>query len=495
MRRFYESLEGLLKRHQPIDYGPYAALKLRESQEDGVTQLARIPPHYVLHSIEANCRYARGQNSDAVDWPRFARVMNVYHDYPERWPVEVLTNNSLDHFFLLLYRQQMELQYCPSRNDLARIWHLFVNNNDMVSVSQEFEKKYHLSMAQWVKFCLTTYTLTDEHRAGCFSPHLITHNSFFKDESRATEAFFRLSSCSPKEIGRRYEDVRRTLPPQFHFLVRSVFIETPLIDFGENRMLCPMPKLMFRQSGEGLYRLSRELPGFSKAFGKAVQNCVKEILQSYANDRRILEDRELGKVVFGKRCDFLVDLPEGILLVECKGTTFVAHNLTTHAIAKDNSTGKVARGMKQLYVTAADIKSGKFRSIGIDSEKPILGIVVTFGELPLANSCWYFDTFFLKRRNASSYDVGANEDIIMRRPMVLSLATLQDFVRVLISTPAISPFELYDAKEAEPYHVVGDWDAYLRSRLRDCEDHIASLPFEEDQFDDFFAKLRCLDRR
>jgi hypothetical protein len=82
MQSLYAGLEAILKRHQPQDYAIFAAKKLAEAFENKAS-LAHFRPHHMLHSIEANCAYSRGQNHDRVDFNRLARVMNVYFNHED----------------------------------------------------------------------------------------------------------------------------------------------------------------------------------------------------------------------------------------------------------------------------------------------------------------------------------------------------------------------------------------------------------------------------
>jgi hypothetical protein len=69
--RFYDQLQQLLKRFQPIDYAPFVANRIKRCSAE--PQLwAQTAPHHLLHSIEANCAYPRGQNHDPVTWNKLA---------------------------------------------------------------------------------------------------------------------------------------------------------------------------------------------------------------------------------------------------------------------------------------------------------------------------------------------------------------------------------------------------------------------------------------
>lgn len=74
---YYEELERLLKRHDPLDLAPQFAIKLRATRtltDKGLDH----PPHFLLHAIEANLAYHRGQNRDPIPEERYRRILQTY---------------------------------------------------------------------------------------------------------------------------------------------------------------------------------------------------------------------------------------------------------------------------------------------------------------------------------------------------------------------------------------------------------------------------------
>ena len=484
LRRFYWKLEDILKRHQPIDYASVVAERIRCSLSD-FRKMAASPPHYLLHSIEANCAYSRGQNRDLVDWNRLARVMNVYHNHPD--PFQTRTaNESLEHCLLLLHREQMALQYEATREDIARVVQLFVTDGVMPRVSEEFEQKYGITPEQWTKLCFITFA--QAQKQAHFTWESVSTYEKVDVPSEGIRTFFSLSSISPKAIGERFRRKRIEVPLQFHSLIRPVFLEKPLIDFGEGRLLCPHPHLVSRHLSEGLYRLARSCECFGEEFGKSFQQYVGRVLKAHRGEHKLFDSNQIDKLLESSSCDFLVETADAVLLVEAKGATFTADLLTDGAILNDNSTTKVAKAMKQIYSTAHGMDSDVFRGLGIDCEKPILGMVVTFGELPFANSEWYFNSFFLPRaRTVLSPPIYPGTSM-KNHPIVISVRTLEHLVTCLNNLNA-SYMKLFEEKEQRHYNEVGDWNTFLKSKLRDQGENIEALPFVRQQTDEFFNNL------
>ena len=76
MLELYDALERRLKRHRPRDYITWMSRQLAESWSDP-RKFVQIPPHRIMHSIEANCAYWKEGYADPVNWNAVAKVMNM----------------------------------------------------------------------------------------------------------------------------------------------------------------------------------------------------------------------------------------------------------------------------------------------------------------------------------------------------------------------------------------------------------------------------------
>ena len=127
---------------------------------------------------------------------------------------------------------------------------------------------------------------------------------------------------------------------------------------------------------------------------------------------------------------------------------------------KNNSTGKVAKGLNQLYASAKDLEDGLFDKFEVDKNKPTIGIVVTFGEIPSANSDWYFEEFFIKRADDKLTRAIYPSKQMIRRPIVLDISALEKLVVFLNTQPKGLP-DLYDERKSQGYAATGDWGIWL----------------------------------
>jgi hypothetical protein len=491
MRTFYGNLESVLKRHQPIAYAPYAAQRLAAAFERP-TMLAQIRPHHLLHSIEANCAYTRKQNRDSVDSNRIARIMNVYYQHRDPLHSGLCADDKLDLLFLVMYREQIELQYSYSQDELARNQELFVSNNPMPKLSGEFLGEYGLSFDAWIRLCFFANVAATTNESRLFHRRALTECNFHSIPTDHVESFLQHASLTTRQIGDRFRGVRDSTKSQFHSLIRSAFLQYPLIRLEQDVYLAPHPPLVLRHSGQGLYNATKQLPSFGDEFGASVERYVSKLLDCASRKLRAVGNTELEKLSPGKSCDFLVEFVDSIVLVESKATSFVAERLVENAILNDGSTAKIATGIEQLYTTAFDLHSGAFDCMGVDRTKPVVGIVATFGEIPFANSGWYRDSFILKRAE-SKLRTPAYPSVNMQRwPLVVSLGTLELLLMNLNSFD-FCVTALCDEKDSEPYIKTGDWDRFLASKLAGNDLRVEQLPFVADQCDGFWRSLGIME--
>ena len=412
--------------------------------------------------------------------------MNVWHDNPN--PLLEHTSN-IEHLLCLMHREQMELQYHHSADQTARAQMLFVSGNPIPNLSQEFVAHYGLTIEKWIHLCWLCYVAANNHPGGLFCRRGVQAYEHVEARDGELDVYFSLASRTPEGIRQRFRQEVLRLPPEVRFLARSVFLETPIMDFDGEQMLAPHSPLLLRAGWQGTYRLMRQLPSFGEDFGASVQRYVGRVLGSIAGVRVLLEPSEVEHLAGGNEsCDYIVELENCVLLVECKATTFVAMGLLEDVIRKDGSTGKVAKGMVQVCATAHMLSQDAFLGAGISRNKPVVGIVATFGELPLVNSDWYFNAFILKREEKSLVPPIYPSERMKRRPIVLSLQALENLV-VLTNTLNVSPDDLYAEKETLPYIVVGDWLQFTMQKLRDATVSVQPLPFVRAEVDNLFADM------
>jgi hypothetical protein len=456
----YDALERKLKRHAPRDYITWMSKRLAESWLDD-KKFIQTPPHRIIHSIEADCAYWKKGYREPVTWNAVAQIMNIYHDFVDTYQLNTISE-SLGRFFLLMFREQILLQQRASLAHLLRSWVLFARDDSMTESRREFSSHYRIGMDQWIKVCFFCWAISSQESGGSFLVKVL-ENPRIKISQETLENFLRHSARSPEEIGHYFLDMRKNEPYEFHSLIRSCFFETPIVKFSDGSIIVPHTHLLFLHAGEGLYRLAQTLDVFAAEFSDSLEKYIRRVLDSLKEVTKIVDSKMMESTATGKSCDFLVETADTVILVECKACSFTANRLTDSAIENNNSTGKVAKGLVQLYTSAKDLENGRLDKFGINRNKTTIGIVITFGEIPSANSEWYFEQFFLKRADKKLNEVIYPSKQMRRRPIVIDVSGFEKLV-VTLNSDKRTLQDLYDKKQAEGYHRTGEWGIWLSSQ-------------------------------
>ena len=82
---------------------PYMSRLFRKAVENlGRT---KIPPHFILRSIEANCAFWKEGYDEPIDYNKMAKIINLYLDNDNPFLVNVIHRN-LDLTFLMMWESK-----------------------------------------------------------------------------------------------------------------------------------------------------------------------------------------------------------------------------------------------------------------------------------------------------------------------------------------------------------------------------------------------------
>jgi hypothetical protein len=463
---FYSRLEELVKRYQPEAFAPSAADTLHRILPDRNTW-SHYPPHMVVNSVEANCAYFRRHRSDPLTESRFNEILNHYKDYHDPYVKYVLRElKSLDLFALATAREQFELQRVPTLHDFARTLLLYERGNPLPRSSAGFARRTGFTFGEWIYMCLAVHAHVLSRRPPVVHPDNYINSEIASIPRDAVNPFFQAISATPLEVGAHFRESRAKYPPYLHIFIRSAFFDKPLLALPGGAHVVVHPHLVFHAADEGLYAAcTRDAPDdFYSEFGPSFESYVGALLCDMFSPSSVFTESRLQGLAGGRTCDFLVLDGSSTLLVECKATRYSADLLTQNAILNDNSTGKVADGIEQLLLTASRVRSGDYAGIGAAPERPIAGLVATYGELHFANSEYYFDNFVSRRLHEAART--SYPGPFASRPQVINVEAFERLL-VMARERGSDVNALIHEKLATPYTQTGDWSQYLFSAGKD----------------------------
>jgi len=454
MRRIYDDIEKKAKRLSPEKFIPYVLNFFYDPSRKIV-----ISPHTILQAIEANCAYHKSGYDEEVTWGRLADIVNLIKTVEDGndfylWSI----HNQIEIFYQFIYRTQLEVQKTGcSKMYLSKYWNLFYDNTFMSRLHNDFEKKHGLSVEKWFLCSFGLYAMFSKT---CVIPKKFKISPNINLNESDIQTYLNLSCYSIAEVKRRYFEVRKKDTEEFHFLIRTVFTERPIIELENARLVAPIPGLIFRHMGHELENLFECVDSNGYHIAKSFEEYTKKVLSCLGSSTRLYSNNELEKLSDGKKsCDFLLVTPSENILIECKAVNFKVRTLTENALLKSNAFEKIKDGICQIDNTLGNIKTGKLCLPDVDINKPFLKIVVTFGEIIGFNSNW-----LLNKMCPSINDI----DEKIGKPTILSIDGLEKLV-LYIENSKESFISIYRSKQEKGYFMTGDWDAYLDNKIFDVK--------------------------
>ncbi|MDD2402383.1 MAG: hypothetical protein PHI90_10250 [Clostridia bacterium] len=464
---FLEILESMLKGISPTVYAQNVSA-IMDSTFDDVSKMAMFPPHYLIHSIEANCAYHRGYRNDELNSHKFEKILNHYKKYYD--PVAKYFLSEIDGglypFLINIARQQFYLQYSYGGNDLGRAIIIF-HESKYHKAEELFKNKYGLSYKDWLLVGFGIYAGIHNKRFAYISPGYFTKSSYKIASDETVQSLFKLISITVDEVKDYYKKVRSRigskLSTQYDTYIQGAFTERPLLKFNENQYLVIHKPIFLKKITEGIFDLCKsEWSGeFGNEFGRNFERYIKNLLKEFIPEDRILTENCMRRFTNKKICDFVINNDDSLYLIECKGTEYSSYTATINAMKQDNSTKKITSGIEQIVSTADLIKQGTFLDIlGDTSNKRIISSLITFKQLYLVNIQWYWDKIITFTMNSIQKKI--IDTIFEYRPQILSVSELEQFLLYSVKQNK-SHLEIFQEKLEQDESVTGDWSVYLKN--------------------------------
>jgi len=287
------------------------------------------------------------------------------------------------------------------------------------------------------------------------------------------------------EIQLNYFDVRNVIPRAFHFLIRSTFMERPIVKLDDGRIVAPIPELIFRHMGYKLRAMFEAIDINGHCVAESFEKYTEMVLNNLSSLVRLYTNNELETLSYpDKSCDFLLITPTENILIECKAVDFRVKTLTKNAIYNCNAFSKIQKAIEQINSTLKNIQTKKLKIKELDKTKPFLKIVVTFGEMRGFNSDWILSELLSKER----LDIkSSSENLNTTKPVIISIEGLEKLI-MYIESSGKSLIDIYNSKQEQGYCLTGDWDAFLTNQVFE-RDRNENLNFVERVFNEVYERL------
>lgn len=464
-RRFQEQLISLIKRINPEEYARRISTIIFHIIDDK-NQWAKNPIHNLLNSIEVNCAYSGYFSNQELSEEKYNRIRSHYNNYDDPYLLYLIREKKSVYLLLLaMAKQQFWSQKWPNYIEFARTLNIFYIDNPLPTTSRLFEQQTTIKILDWIYLNFLVFTNVITNHSPVITESYFVDSDIKSLSKKAVKPFFAISSLSIAGIRKRYMELHQDVNPIENIFIPSVFSERPFICIKENTYILPHPNLPIIHTTDGLYmeclRVGQDnfLSEFSKSFEKYIGKVISEI----PGIINVYREKEIQEISNGRTSDYLIELNDCIVLIECKSIRYSSFRYTENAIEKDNSTGKIADAYSQLIETAKRIDNNELDGLLSESKKPLFGFCITFGEMYFINSPSFYYDFIQKRMKIRDYDYNLWPSPFKIVPQTISINDLEKIV-VTLKDQQFTLKEFVELKNSIPFEKAGDWNSYLQNR-------------------------------
>lgn len=479
VRAFEHQIERSLRAFKPEHFAVEVAHRYRVGLRD-MRHMARCPPHFLLHALEANCAYYRPWYFKPLTYDAFAHAINLWHEFED--PYLAFAAND-DHALFAISqffdRTQLNMQRTAWVVPFGRTALLYCDSSSVAHANATFAAHFGLSAQKWFQLCYTLYAAAGvSMRLGVGTGYLSALAERGLDQE-TVQAFLREVARSPAEIGEAYRARRQSgadaagTPPHLWSQLVPLLHSHPLLRL-EDRILIPFPNLLLRLLGDGLHEriVKAACPAGLQELGDRFEWYVEQMFR-YVPGVHELRGAQSLRVPGGKSCDFAVVLADATVLVECKATSLDTDYVTANAVLKSTSVTEIIDGHAQLIETAHRLRSGQYGTIAHTTGRPVYGIVATLGRVPSANSESLLTRAHIELKR-KGYDDSMITTALSHRPQVLDVEAIELLV-LLLRAASGRIVDLWAEKVASNPTISGDWREFLNRRVSSQSEHCLDL--------------------
>lgn len=181
-----------------------------------------------------------------------------------------------------------------------------------------------------------------------------------------------------KEANRRFQDPLPTAQKKFAF---NPLADKPFIEDVAPIPIAPWVHAIMRKAvPPSIYHMATRALGdsFTRDLGQIFQHYIGRQLDLIAGDRQVIPEVRYGpKRSQTDSCDWILNLPGALVLIECKARQPVESLRVGSADWLNSVESSIGKGIRQLNRSHRDIQAIADREPTIDPAKPRVGIIVT----------------------------------------------------------------------------------------------------------------------
>ncbi len=471
---FEERVRLQVRHFSPESFAVEVARRFRLGQVD-TKAFSQHPPHFLVHALEANSAYYQQWRYRPLTDNDFAATINLWHDFLDPVLMGTLKDGThLFEFVQYMHRTQMELQGAGSHCRFGRGVRMFGDPSAIPRAAAAFAARYGANTREWIKLLMIVHARTGVARPNHLPPPGIRRQEleFVTDlgiRHPSLDGFLGEVARPWAEIGAAYRSIReagkteRRFGPLTWSQRRPTLAKYPIMSMAMG-YLVPAPPLLLRLIGDGLFERFDAIDSeeVRADLGRQFERYVADMIRFHLPKLRLVDASGL-EYAGQQSCDFALDLPDAVLLIECKAVMLDRDLVSERAVINSGAIQRLLDGYVQVVRTAERIKAGGYPADLLPRDKPVLGLVVTLGNVPGADNGAVQDA--TKARFEKEGVPPQALASTLHRPQPFDAEALEYLV-LLLQRGAVRVTDLFAEKLAANPWQVGDWPTYLNKQVQ-----------------------------
>ncbi len=288
------------------------------------------------------------------------------------------TYSTKENVLIELYRiihRQLPWQNLPSAEQLTRYFKIF----SYPSVDDLVRNRIGIPVRELYLIGMLFTGAYLKHSA-INLPITLTYKELNSDKIETFLKYFSKNIDTLKELIKKEQEINDKFVYSYSSLRAYPIIK--MVYRGKERLVCPLPTLLFWRITSGIYYEICNEKYFGAAFGTAFQNFVGEVIERASSNKSIISISEREYYVGKSRkdtVDRIIYDKDAVLFIECKTRRMkMSAKIELHD-DKPIKEGleEMAEFILQIYKTIADYRGGKYPTLRYEQEKKIFPLILT----------------------------------------------------------------------------------------------------------------------
>lgn len=430
--------------------------------------MRRLPPHFLLKSIDAACAYCSASGGRIASGPDLQAVVELFQLQDDNAKPKVLQSLHLHSLMLQFAREQFLIQESKGVVEVGRALHLFGSPTRTPTLDHAIRRSSGFSLSDWFAVHLGAFGRLTSRCLPFLDPEFERQNwSSILDMPDAHKQVLAEMTFTHAQVRSDYFTARHRDDWLSHSYLLPSAYERPLLQVDRIRW-CPSAELVADHMMSGLLRQKTAVDVQGKADEEVHDSFVRylaDLAQIAWPTSALLHGEALKSIANGeKHCDLAVVSKDWTLLIEAKSFRRLPASVGAEGMSKHGMTSHLVSGLHQVPSSARHSRQiGDQVHVTRHSAAPVLGAVVVLHDLVFPNSEWFLREV-VEARAARTTPFPDSWAPLAHRPAILNVGAFEKLaIHCLDSARPLTDIFTERAMANFAWH--GDWEIALAKQL------------------------------